>query len=60
MKKSYTSPNLKIDMFCSENIITTSGGDDQTHSLADDMSKNGNVTSVTQMSFNDFKSMIVL
>lgn len=60
MKKSYTSPNLKIDMFRSENIITTSGGDDQTHSLADDMKKNGSVTSVTQMSFNDFRSMIVL
>lgn len=60
MKKSYTSPNLRIDMFRSENIITTSGGNDQTHSLADDMKKNGSVTSVKEMTFADFKSMIVL
>ncbi len=57
MKKSYTSPNLRIDMFRSENIITTSGT--TTTSLTQDMTANG-VTSVKEMTFEDFKSMIVL
>ena len=52
MKKSYTSPNLKIDMFRSENIITTSGT--TTTSLAQDMTDNG-VTSVKEMTFEEFK-----
>ncbi len=53
MKKNYEIPNIAISRFMIENIITTSGGEDNVRRMTEKMSGDG--YTVTSVDLSDFK-----
>lgn len=53
MKRSFINPEIRIDMFFTENLITTSGGGTTTPTNKSNAENNIGTNSVTTTSFDE-------